>query len=79
MMESPCLEEEKIIKDVRNLFRLEKLKKKKQLIPQFCYICKEKSENKWGTVYGICNLKYSLLKKFLQVCITDLTMIITLS
>ena len=27
------LEEEKIIKDVRNLFRLEKLKKK-QLIPQ---------------------------------------------
>ena len=45
-MESPCLEEEKIIKDVRNLLRLEKLKKKKQLIPQFCYICKEKSENK---------------------------------
>ena len=31
-MESPSLEEENIIKDVRNLFRLEK--KKKQLIPQ---------------------------------------------
>ena len=32
-MENPRLEEENIIKDVRNLFRLEKLKKK-QLIPQ---------------------------------------------
>ena len=33
-MESPSLEEENRIKDVRNLLRLEKLKKKKQLIPQ---------------------------------------------
>ena len=33
MMESSRLEEENIIKDIRNLIRLEKLKKK-QLIPQ---------------------------------------------
>ena len=33
-MESPSLEEENRIKDVRNLLRLQKLKKKKQLIPQ---------------------------------------------
>ena len=36
-MESQSLEEENIIKDIRNLFRLEKLKKKQtqqQLIPQ---------------------------------------------
>ena len=35
-MESQSLEEENIIKDIRNLFRLKKLKKKKknQLIPQ---------------------------------------------
>ena len=32
-MESPSLEEENRIKDVRNLFRLEKINKK-QLIPQ---------------------------------------------
>ena len=32
-MENPRPEEENIIKDVRNLFRLEK-QKKKQLIPQ---------------------------------------------
>ena len=30
-MESPRLEEEKIIKDVKNLLRLEKLKKKRNL------------------------------------------------
>ena len=30
-MESPRLEEEKIIKDVKNLLRLEKLKKKKEI------------------------------------------------
>ena len=33
LMESPSLEEENIIKDVRTLFRLKKLKKK-QLKPQ---------------------------------------------
>ena len=32
MMECPNLEEENIVKDIRNLFRLEKLKK--QLVPQ---------------------------------------------
>ena len=33
-MGSPCLEEENIIKNLRKLFRLEKLKKKKQLMAQ---------------------------------------------
>ena len=32
-MENSMLEEENIIKDLRNFFRLEKLKKKNQLIP----------------------------------------------
>ena len=34
MMKCPNLKKENIIKDVRNIFRLENLKKKKQLIPQ---------------------------------------------
>ena len=33
-MKCPNLKKENIIKDVRNIFRLENLKKKKQLIPQ---------------------------------------------
>ena len=33
-MGSPCLEEENIIKNLRKLFRLAKLKKQKQLMPQ---------------------------------------------
>ena len=50
-MESPSPQEENIIKDVRNFFRLAKLKKTKQLIPQlkashWVNIC---PWNIWGT------------------------------